>query len=312
MGICCGWPSGGRRDSRPTNRRADRRKTSLQWALSGSSDPIVLNPLPNITVHVVTPERIEFERTDWRCLLAIPPTAAVGTIGVAPSLFGKFALSARPTPTLHRNAWEAAMERELGPAKDARTPFLAPISADLAHKGVILNKARNGWQKQPVSVSTLNYLQFLFWSRLMQMLPRLMIACLLSVGPGAQAQQLQPGLYEISVRVALPNLGDAIPATITQECFEAERLAGAAVFAVRSANNPLQTCPRSEIVRNGDTTTFDIACPGPNKAHASAVFTEGSNRFHGLFTMNMGGKNMTMTEMQDGRLIGACPNRTPF
>src|SRR5262249_38327996 len=42
----------------------------------------ILNPFPNVAGHVVKAERIWFERSYWRRLLAIPWTAAAAAIGV--------------------------------------------------------------------------------------------------------------------------------------------------------------------------------------------------------------------------------------
>ena len=123
----------------------------------------------------------------------------------------------------------------------------------------------------------------------------------------ALAEPLQAGLYEITVRVALPNLGDAIPATVQQRCLSESAIVDGSAFAVLSSNNPLQACPRSDNVATGDTVVFRIVCAGPNKASASATFETHHDRFHGHFAMNMGGKNMTMSEDQAGRWIGACP-----
>lgn len=132
------------------------------------------------------------------------------------------------------------------------------------------------------------------------------LACILPLS-GHAAERLEPGLYEITVRVAMPNLGDAIPAVTHQRCVTATLMASGEAFQVLSNNNPLTTCPRVDLRTEAAVTTFRIVCPGPNKASAMAAFEAADGGFSGRFVMNMGGKNMTMSEAQVARRIGPCP-----
>jgi len=47
-------------------------------------------------------------------------------------------------------------------------------------------------------------------------------------------------------------------------------------------------------------------CAGPNRGSAVAVFDTKQNTYQGTIRMNMGGKNMTMSETQAGKRIGDC------
>ena len=73
-----------------------------------------------------------------------------------------------------------------------------------------------------------------------------------------------------------------------------------------SANNPLASCPASDVERDGATLRFDILCEGRGAARARAVYKLRPNAFEGRIAMVMGGKNMTMTEVQNGRRVGSC------
>jgi len=119
----------------------------------------------------------------------------------------------------------------------------------------------------------------------------------------ADQARLEPGEYEIQMRLELPHLEDMGAAKTTAVCLTAEPPYG---LVVLSDNNPLARCPISNVRRTGDALTFDIICEGGNQGVASAIFTLGGNRFTGAISMKMGGKNMTMTERQTGRRIGAC------
>ncbi|WP_374310392.1 DUF3617 domain-containing protein [Methylocella sp.] len=119
--------------------------------------------------------------------------------------------------------------------------------------------------------------------------------------PAGADEGLSAGAYEVRYRLELPHVEsrDEAAATI---CLSGRDAAP----PVLSANNPLAHCPADHIRRDGAELSFDIACPGPNAAKAYALFAVRGERFEGRIAMNMGGKNMTMTEVQQGRRIGDC------
>lgn len=133
----------------------------------------------------------------------------------------------------------------------------------------------------------------------------MLIAAATSAAWGGDATILQAGEYEVSVRLELPAIEDMGASKVASICVP-ERGADTYGLAVLSDNNPLARCPASNVRHVGDTLTFDIICPGGNQAVASARYTLGAQRFSGAIAMKMGGKNMTMTERQTGRRIGAC------
>ena len=131
------------------------------------------------------------------------------------------------------------------------------------------------------------------------------LAAAFAVGSGAHAEDapvLQPGEYQVSVRLELRHVAMAAPRQATICVSEA----GTQGLMVLSDNNPLARCPAADIHRAGDALTFEIVCPGGNQAVASARYTIAPQRFTGVIAMKMGGKNMTMTEYQVGRRIGNC------
>lgn len=138
---------------------------------------------------------------------------------------------------------------------------------------------------------------------------------ILACAPAARAADgaaLQGGAYEVEFRLELPHL-DAMTATRTiRVCLSEDRGADDHGLAVLSENNPLARCPVSNVRQDEDELTFDIVCEGRNQAKASARYTLSSGRFRGRFIMQMGGKNMTMTEVQAGHRLGDCtPGSTP-
>jgi Protein of unknown function (DUF3617) len=121
----------------------------------------------------------------------------------------------------------------------------------------------------------------------------------------SEAAALDPGEYEVSVRLDLPHVDDLTAVKTTRVCVTAggNDTHG---LTVLSDNNPLGGCAASNIRDDGGTLLFDIACPGRNAATGSAQYALRAQDFDGVITMKMGGKNMTMTERQRGRRTGSC------
>lgn len=116
---------------------------------------------------------------------------------------------------------------------------------------------------------------------------------------------LQPGEYEVQMRLELPHVEGMGVQRTEKLCITGGGTHG---IVVLSENNPLARCPASNIKESGGQLTFDLICEGHNQAVAWARFQLGPDRFAGAFDMKMGGKNMTMTERQTGRRIGTCPD----
>jgi hypothetical protein len=132
-------------------------------------------------------------------------------------------------------------------------------------------------------------------------------AGILASAAGAEPRENlpQPGAYEVRVRLEMPNVQHRAGTTATI-CFPYAGGANGAPFPVLSGNNPLARCPASNIRRDGAVLRFDILCEGRGAARAQAVYTLEPGAFEGRISMVMGGKNMTMTEVQIGRRIGPC------
>jgi Protein of unknown function (DUF3617) len=116
---------------------------------------------------------------------------------------------------------------------------------------------------------------------------------------------LQPGRYEVEMRLELPHVEDMGYSKTANICVNETGTHG---LMVLSDNNPLVRCPASNVREDGDILTFGLVCEGHNQAVAWAKFTLKGDRFDGTFDMKMGGKNMTMTERQTGHRTGPCPD----
>jgi Protein of unknown function (DUF3617) len=140
------------------------------------------------------------------------------------------------------------------------------------------------------------------------------VACaLMSAGVLAAVAQAEPnapllqdGAYEVRVRLELPNVVNYAATSATTICLPYADGGNGAPFPVLSSNNPLAKCPASNVERAGATLSFDILCEGRGAARAHAVYRLMPDAFEGRIAMVMGGKDMTMTEVQTGRRVGSC------
>ena len=137
------------------------------------------------------------------------------------------------------------------------------------------------------------------------MLTALMPLMISAAAHAAHPSMLQPGKYEVQMRLELPHAENTGVSKTASICVGAGATRG---LVVLSDNNPLRWCPASNIREDGSAVTFDLVCAGHNQAVAWARFTLRGDHFDGTFAMKMGGKNMTMTERQSGRRTGACPD----
>jgi hypothetical protein len=126
------------------------------------------------------------------------------------------------------------------------------------------------------------------------------------VGPVAAAGiDLMPGLYQIEVKIALPHAPDVAPPTRIVRCLTPADLESGRAFFVLS-DNPIKACALIDFQAAEATASYRIVCPGPNAASATAVFETTDKGYRGVIKMQMGGKNMTMSEIQTATRAGEC------
>jgi hypothetical protein len=146
---------------------------------------------------------------------------------------------------------------------------------------------------------------------LRRLAPTVILAGLLS-GP-AQAETtgelLRAGAYEVKVRLEIPNVVNWSANKTETICVSDAPVATHPPLPVLSDNNPFEECPAGNVQRNGRTLYFEIVCEGLNMAKARAAYTLSADRFEGRIAIVLGAKNMTMTEVQTGRRVGACDHR---
>jgi hypothetical protein len=136
-------------------------------------------------------------------------------------------------------------------------------------------------------------------------------AILLAVGvqppvTSAEGPLPQGGSYELTARLELPHLERWAVDKTTSVCLPKVRSGDELPIPVVSANNPFAKCTAANLTADGRKLEYDIVCPGRGAAKAHAIYILSADTFSGRVAMVMGGKNMTMTEVQRARRIGEC------
>jgi len=117
---------------------------------------------------------------------------------------------------------------------------------------------------------------------------------------------LPHGSYQITTRLELPHLERWAIDKTTMICLSGRAATRQIPIPILSANNPYAACAAANVVIDNGKLEYDVVCPGRDAAKAHASYSFQSDDFAGRVAMVLGGKNMTMTEVQHGRRIGEC------
>jgi hypothetical protein len=117
---------------------------------------------------------------------------------------------------------------------------------------------------------------------------------------------LQGGSYEVTYRLELLHVESWAIDKTTTICVPDAQGSSPVALPILSGNNPFQKCSAENFRRDGANLTYNIVCEGRDSAKARAAYTVAPGEFKGRIAMVMGGKNMTMTEVQVGRRVGSC------
>ena len=116
----------------------------------------------------------------------------------------------------------------------------------------------------------------------------------------------QTGSYEITARLELPHLERWAVDKTTIICLPPSVGDDEIPIPIVSANNPFAKCSVANLTTQTQKLEYDIVCPGRGAAKGHAIYILSNDTFAGRVAMVLGGKNMTMTEVQQGHRIGNC------
>ena len=127
---------------------------------------------------------------------------------------------------------------------------------------------------------------------------------LLSVLSPLSLAQGADDLYEVSVKMEIPGMPMAMPATTQRSCV---KKGGSDADIVPHQDN----CRVSDARRSGSRMTFTVTCTAPNAMTGNGDFTFAADGYNGQirFKGKMDGRDMEMTQTIAGRRVGACTAR---
>jgi hypothetical protein len=131
---------------------------------------------------------------------------------------------------------------------------------------------------------------------------KLLFACLV-VPTLARADGLAQGAYRVAVHVAIPNVETRDYDFAAEICWRG--VADGAMALGPLGPGPLARCP-SEARDTAEGVTVTTRCEGPNAGFAVAAYRRTADGFTGRVEIDLGGKNMTVAEVQRGTRTGAC------
>lgn len=132
----------------------------------------------------------------------------------------------------------------------------------------------------------------------------------MSTAIAAEPPVLQMGLYEIEYRLELPHLERYAVSTSQTVCVAPISLSKNTLLPVLTGNNAFDGCATENMKTKGNNLNYSITCNGRASARATASYDLRPDSFHGRVAMVLGAKNMTMTEVQNGRRLGDCVTET--
>ena len=122
----------------------------------------------------------------------------------------------------------------------------------------------------------------------------------------AEGRLPRGGSYELTARLELPHLERWAVDKTTIVCLRNVRSDDELPIPVVSANNPFAKCSAANLAADASKLEYDIVCPGRGAAKGHATYILSTGTLLGRVAMVTGGKNMTMTEIQQARRIGEC------
>lgn len=121
----------------------------------------------------------------------------------------------------------------------------------------------------------------------------------------AQASVTAPGRYEIIITQELPNVQQAPQPIKVDACLSKARIHSGEAFRVHTEAS-VADCPLSNVHFDGDELSYRMVCPQPNSPSAKAKFARTRTGYEGTITLDMGAKNLKITERHRARRVGEC------
>jgi hypothetical protein len=114
------------------------------------------------------------------------------------------------------------------------------------------------------------------------------------------------GLYRVEVAVEMPNVLRPMPFSVVERCIAGDATEGGSFLQIVS-NPSIAACPLARRSLDRGRLSLEVVCAKLNTGRASARYELAEASYTGRIEVTMGGKNMTMTEIQRAVRLGDCP-----
>jgi hypothetical protein len=136
-------------------------------------------------------------------------------------------------------------------------------------------------------------------------LPVLATALLVSHAHGAAAPNMKDGLWEITMKMEMAGMPQAMPAQVMQRCITKKDLEDPAK-AMPGNSPPDGRCKMTDHKMQGNTATWNIACEDGTAGSGTATYGSTSYTSTNKITSKRGAEAHTMTMHNSGRYLGDC------
>lgn len=128
----------------------------------------------------------------------------------------------------------------------------------------------------------------------------------LSPAPASAAPAaMQPGLWEITMKMEMPGMPIAMPPQTIQHCYTKKDLEDGKNTVPQSED---KNCKITDYKIQGNTVTWSVICTGENAMSGSGTMTMAATSYSGMIKAKMkeGGQTMEMTQRLAGKRLGEC------
>ena len=136
-------------------------------------------------------------------------------------------------------------------------------------------------------------------------LPVLAAALLASHAYGAAAPDMKDGLWEITMKMEMASMPQAMPPQVMQRCFTKKDLQDP-TSAMAGSSAPDGRCKMTDYSMQSNTATWNIACEDGTTGSGTATYSSTSYTGTNRITSKRGGEAYTMTIHNSGRYLGDC------
>lgn len=136
-------------------------------------------------------------------------------------------------------------------------------------------------------------------------LPVLAAALLASHAHGAATPNMKDGLWEITMKMEMAGMPQAMPPQVMQRCITKKDLEDPT--KAMPGNSPANgRCKMTDHKIQGNTATWNVACEDGTAGSGTATYSSTSYTSTNTITSKHGGATQTMTLHNSGRHLGDC------